>query len=106
MTLPAQFLVPLLPMLLLAAQPPLPAPPSAAPAPPGIIIVVGGVGGLDFLGGAALIGLPRVGVSHEIREFVWTHGWGHWLLDLRDTDHLEKKAAELARIIGRLKDEE
>ncbi len=48
----------------------------------------------------------RAGVTHEIREFVWTHGWGHWFQDLRDTEHLAKKAAELARIIGRLKEEE
>ena len=73
--------------------------------PPGLIIVIGGVGGLDFLGGAAQIGLPRVGIKHEIREFVWTHGWGRVFKDLQDTRHLSKKAEELARIIRRFNDE-
>lgn len=73
---------------------------------PGMIIVVGGVGGMDFLGGAAQIAFPRAGVKHEIREFVWTHGWGHWLRDLQDSDHLMKKAAELARVVRQVKIED
>ncbi len=53
-------LLTLVSMLVLSAEPPLvPAPKSTAGELPGIIVVVGGVGGLDYLGGAAQIGLPR-----------------------------------------------
>jgi pimeloyl-ACP methyl ester carboxylesterase len=44
-------------------------------------------------------------VKHEIREFVWRHGYGQMFKDLKDTEHLTKKAAELARVIRRLKDD-
>jgi len=73
--------------------------------PTGIVIVVAGVGGLDFLGTAAQIALPRSGVKHEVREFVWTHGYGQMIKDLQDKEHVQKKAAELARVIHRLKEE-
>src|SRR5262249_40427310 len=44
--------------------------------PRGVVFVVGGVGGFDVLANAAQWALPRAGVPHEVREFVWTHGWG------------------------------
>jgi pimeloyl-ACP methyl ester carboxylesterase len=65
----------------------------------GLVIVVGGVGGLDIIGPCAETALPRAGVKHEVREFVWTHGWGQIIKDLQDTRHQCQKAAELARII-------
>ncbi len=73
--------------------------------PKGIVIVLAGVGGLDILGASAQAALPRAGVKHEIREFVWTHGWGQLFKDLQDTPHLRKKAEELATIIRKLKAE-
>ncbi len=63
---------------------------------PGVVFVVGGVGGFDFVGSSAQKALPRAGVRHEIREFVWTHGWGQILKDLQDTRHLLRKADQLA----------
>ncbi|MBI3412398.1 MAG: hypothetical protein HY040_29100 [Planctomycetes bacterium] len=66
---------------------------------PGLVIIVGGVGGMDIIGPCAETALPRAGVKHEIREFIWTHGWGLLFKDLQDTEHQRKKAEELARII-------
>lgn len=70
-----------------------------------MVIVIGGIGGLDFLGGAAQLAFPWVGLNHEIRELVWTHGYGQLFKDLQDSQHLLKKADELARTIRRYKDE-
>jgi hypothetical protein len=81
------------------------APPPVQEVERGIVLVVGGIGGMDFLGVSALSALPRVGVKHEIREFVWTHGWGQLLKDLQDNQHLRQKAEELADIVRRYKAE-
>jgi pimeloyl-ACP methyl ester carboxylesterase len=70
---------------------------------PGIVIVVGGVGGIDFVTFAAQWALPRAGVRHEIREFIWTHGKGHLFKDLQDTRNSLQKSNELAGEIRRLK---
>jgi hypothetical protein len=58
---------------------------------------------LDFSGLAAQWALPRAGIRHEIREFLWTHGKGHPFKDLQDTRHCLKKAEELAAEVLRLK---
>jgi pimeloyl-ACP methyl ester carboxylesterase len=73
---------------------------------PGIVIVIGGVGGMDLLSNTAHTTLPRAGVKHEIREFEWTHGKGKPFTDLRDTAHLQFKAEELADLIRSLKAED
>jgi pimeloyl-ACP methyl ester carboxylesterase len=70
---------------------------------PGLVFVVGGVGGLDLLGASAQWALPCVGVKHEVRDFVWTHGWGRILKDLQDTRYLLHKADVLASEIRRAK---
>jgi pimeloyl-ACP methyl ester carboxylesterase len=77
----------------------------AAPEPPkrGVVFVVGGIGGYDCVGWAAEWALPRSGVPHEVRDFVWTHGWGHLFKDLQDTQHLLKKADELAAEVRSIK---
>jgi len=86
-----------------------PRPESTPPVPtagrPGVIIVVGGVGGIDVAGIAARWALPRAGVPHEVQHFVWTHGVGSILRDLQDTRHLLHKAGELAGLVRRLKTE-
>ena len=48
--------------------------------------------------------LPRAGLPHEIRDFTWTHGKGHILLDLQDTQHCLLKAHELADQIRKIKE--
>ncbi len=69
----------------------------------GVIFVVGGVGGIDFVGFASQWALPRAGVRHEIRDFVWTHGKGHLFRDLQDTQHCLQKAEELAQKVRQVK---
>src|SRR5229473_6365752 len=69
----------------------------------GLVIVVGGVGGIDIVGCAAQWALPRAGVSHEVIDFCWTHGWGKVFKDLQDTQHCLRKADELASSVWYLK---
>jgi pimeloyl-ACP methyl ester carboxylesterase len=75
------------------------------PSARGVVIVIGGVGGMDLLASTVFTALPRAGVTHEIREFNWTHGKGKPLTDLRDTLHLRQKAEELADLVRLLKAE-
>src|SRR5438876_7621530 len=72
----------------------------------GVVFVVGGVGGIDPLGHATQWALPRAGLNHEVRDFVWTHGFGQVLKDLQDTRYLLKKAKELAAEVRQVKAEE
>ena len=73
------------------------------PSDKGIVFVVGGVGGWDILGPASQWELPRVGIHHEVRDFVWTHGFGQPFKDLQDAPHLRRKADELAEEILKIK---
>jgi pimeloyl-ACP methyl ester carboxylesterase len=70
---------------------------------PGVVFVVGGVGGFDIIGPAAQRALPKAGVPHEVRDFVWTHGKGQLIRDLQDTDHLTAKAVELAAEVRKVR---
>src|SRR5438132_4542635 len=70
-----------------------------APVQKGLVILVGGVGGLDFFISAAEWALPHAGVPHEIQEFDWSHGFGKVFKDLQDTEHCLRKAHELADLV-------
>src|SRR5437868_4895679 len=70
--------------------------PPAGAGETGIVFVVEGVGGFDLLGATAQHALPKAGVPHEIRDFVWTHGRGKVFKDLQDIRYLLRKAGELA----------
>jgi pimeloyl-ACP methyl ester carboxylesterase len=70
---------------------------------PGVVFVVGGIGGLDSVGRAAMHVFPKMGLPHDVRDFVWQHGTGHFLKDLQDTDYLVDRAAELAVEVRRVK---
>jgi hypothetical protein len=72
---------------------------------PGIVFVVDGIGGVDLLCGSAQLALPLAGVPHELRSFTWSHGVGQLLKDLQDIRHLQRKAAELAAEVTRVKAE-
>jgi pimeloyl-ACP methyl ester carboxylesterase len=78
--------------------------PHPAPTKPGIVFLVEGVGGFDIFAPCAQWALPRAGVPHEIRHFVWSHGWGHVFKDLQDVRHLQLKAEELAEEVVRYKE--
>ncbi len=80
--------------------------PAAPPVRPGVVFVVGGIGGFDILGPSARWAFPHAGLPHEVREFVWTHGWGQMFKDLQDVRHLLRKAAELAAEIRRVKEKD
>jgi len=63
----------------------------------GLVVVAGGVGGVDPLGLWAKMLLPWTGVPHEIRDFVWTTGFGKLVRDVQDTTNLKARADQLAR---------
>jgi pimeloyl-ACP methyl ester carboxylesterase len=78
---------------------------SQPPRPPmkkGLVILVGGVGGVDFFLNAAEWALPHAGVPHEVVEFDWTHGFGKVFKDLQDTQHCLRKAKELAAYVTKV----
>jgi hypothetical protein len=66
---------------------------------PGLVIVVEGIGGLDMIGKSADYSVKHTGLPHEVYHFHWTHGTGKFLKDLQDTQHILKKADELAAFI-------
>ena len=53
---------------------------------PGIIIVVCGIGGIDFVALSSQWALPRAGVRHEVREFSCIHTEFMLVLSTQDTD--------------------
>jgi pimeloyl-ACP methyl ester carboxylesterase len=67
------------------------------PSGPGLVVLVGGVGGIDSLGIWGRMALPRADVPHELREFRWTYCTGRVLRDLQDTHHFHERAVDLAR---------
>lgn len=73
--------------------------PPAPEVEPGLVIIVEGIGGLDMIGKSADHSFKQVGLPHEIHHFKWPHGTGHFLRDLQDTQHVLKKADELAAFI-------
>ncbi len=75
------------------------APGRAAEIEPGLVIIVEGIGGLDVIGKSADAVFNKVGLPHEVHHFNWTHGTGHFFRDLQDTQHVLKKADELAAFI-------
>lgn len=83
--------------------------PEAAPATPakgGVIVVVGGVGGLENLHGSLQMALKWEKLDLEVRAFQWTHGKGHILKDLQDSRHHTHKIAELVEELRALKAEQ
>lgn len=66
---------------------------------PGLVIIVEGIGGVDLIGKSVNVSFKQAGLPHEIYHFHWTHGTGQFLRDLQDTQHILKKADELATFI-------
>jgi hypothetical protein len=65
----------------------------------GIVFVVEGIGGFGAINVTAAHALPKGGVPHEVRSFVWTHGRGKMFKDLQDHRYVERKAHLLAEEI-------
>lgn len=71
---------------------------------PGLVIIVEGVGGIDMVCKSAALAFRQVGLPHEVHYFNWSHGAGKVLRDLQDTQHVFKKAEELAAFIKDYRD--
>jgi pimeloyl-ACP methyl ester carboxylesterase len=82
----------------------LPAAPPTETTKGGVVFLVGGIGGIDFIALSARLALPRAGVPHELRELTWCHGTGRFLRDLQDTRHVLSKAEELAGAVRQVKE--
>jgi pimeloyl-ACP methyl ester carboxylesterase len=73
-------------------------------ASPGVIVAVEGIGGVDVLPTSLPVACRKAGLPHEVRRFTWTHGTGKFFKDLQDTQHLLRKAQELASYLRTLRD--
>lgn len=62
----------------------------------GVVFVVEGIGGFGAINATVGHALPKAGVHHEVRSFVWTHGRGKMFKDLQDFRYMQRKAHELA----------
>jgi pimeloyl-ACP methyl ester carboxylesterase len=62
----------------------------------GVVYLIDGVGGFGLAPKVMEQALAEAGVSHEVRTFYWSHGFGRWHADLTDDDNLRRKASELA----------
>src|SRR6516162_5502717 len=69
-----------------------------------IVLIVGGVGGLENLKLGTQWALKHAGLDCEVRNFEWTHGKGHILKDLQDTRQHARKTAELVDEIRKIKE--
>ena len=76
--------------------------PAAAP-PSGLVLVIGGVGGLDLceVGLRYVAGAERLPCAVE--DFAWGHGFGRWFADLSDVDNHDQRARVLAEAIRRFR---
>lgn len=61
-----------------------------------VLMIVDGVGAMGFLPHTLRLALRNDGDRFEVRNFVWTHGYGRMLADLRDRPHIIAKAKVLA----------
>ncbi len=66
------------------------------PCKPGVIFLAGGAGGADITANSLRWALKQSKNPHQLREFRWTHGKGHFLRDIQDTRNLVEKANELS----------
>jgi hypothetical protein len=79
--------------------------PLAEDVTPGVVFVVEGIGGFGAINFTAAHVLPKAGLPHEVRSFIWTHGRGKMFKDLQDYRYLQRKATLLAEeILAQKKD--
>ena len=68
--------------------------------PSGLVLVLGGVGGLDLCGFGLSLAVRSAGLPYAIERVVWGHGFGRWYSDLSDVEHLSQQAD---RVAGRIR---
>jgi hypothetical protein len=64
-----------------------------------VIFTIDGVGGFNLATTAMMLAFKIAGLPHKIEQLYWSHGFGRWLIDLQDKEHIEEKACELAERI-------
>ncbi|MSU77782.1 MAG: alpha/beta hydrolase [Gemmataceae bacterium] len=102
MSPPSRILIAFLAFLVLIEQPVqiwAQRPPAQTESEPGLVIIVEGIGGIDMVGKSAKLSFKHANLPHDVHRFIWTHGTGKFLTDLQDTQHVLKKADELASFI-------
>jgi pimeloyl-ACP methyl ester carboxylesterase len=62
----------------------------------GLVLVVGGVGGLDLCGFCMRRAVKAAGLPYAVEVVVWGHGFGRWYSDLSDVAHLDRQAERVA----------
>jgi hypothetical protein len=72
-------------------------------APCGLLIVVGGVGGLDWCGIAVRHVVKVVRMPYSVQLFPWGHGFLRWHADLTNIANRDARAQVLAETIRRFK---
>jgi hypothetical protein len=75
------------------SQYPLPAPPRA------MVLVLDGAGGTEITGKTLETVVHDQGLPLAVVPYTWTHGWGRFLADQGDADHLDSQAEAFARYV-------
>jgi hypothetical protein len=69
----------------------------------GLVVVVGGVGGLDLCGISLRYVMAAEGLPYAIHVFPWGHGFGRWFSDLSSVTNRDLKAGQLADVVRRFR---
>lgn len=67
-----------------------------------VLLILDGVGALGLLPLSMKMAVEQNRLPYEVRNYVWTHGKGRMLADLRDKSHIKRKGEELAAIVNQL----
>jgi Serine aminopeptidase, S33 len=71
----------------------------------GLVIVLGGVGGLDPCGFSLRRAVRAAALPYAVEAVFWGHGFGRWYTDLSDVAHVDRQAERVAESIRRFKAE-
>lgn len=67
-----------------------------------VLLLLDGVGALGLLPFSMKMAVEQNRLPYEVRNYVWTHGKGRMLADLRDKSHIKRKGEELATLVNDL----
>ena len=67
--------------------------------PSGLLLVVGGVGGLDLCGFGMRRAAKVARLPYALQAVAWGHGFGRWYADLSDVAHHDRQAERIAGTI-------
>jgi len=69
---------------------------------PMVVFTIDGVGSSGVMPATTRLAIKLAGGDHDVRHFVWGHGFGRLFADIRDREHMYAKAANLALTIEEL----